>query len=77
VWCENHSDLFALESSLELNSTEPVVVGLLGLVISVRKEEGSGTEVKLERGVEYCVDKNQLGVGHADHLFLSLLIISI
>jgi hypothetical protein len=69
VSCEIHSDLFALESSLELNSTEPVVVGFLGLVISVGKEEASSAEVKLEGLVTYCVDKNQLGVGHAGHLF--------
>ena len=77
MWCENHSDLFALESSLELNSAKPVVVGLLGRVISVREEESSGSEVKLKGLVEYCVEKNQLGVGHAGHLFLSLLIISL
>lgn len=39
------SDLVTFESSVELDPTEPVIVCLLGLVVSVCVEGGSGAEV--------------------------------
>lgn len=62
------SDLVALESSLELDLAEPVVVGLLGLVVSVGVESGSTSEVELERCVQHCIDDHLFGREATCHL---------
>jgi hypothetical protein len=69
VCCDDHSDLVALESSLELDLAKPVVVGLLGLVVSVGVEGRSTTEVELQGRVQHCVNDNLLGGEATCHLF--------
>ena len=66
--CDDHSDLVALESSLELDLAKPVVVGLLGLVVSVGVESGSTSEVELEGSVQNCIDDHLFGGEATCHL---------
>lgn len=68
VCYDNHSDLVALKSSLELDLAEPVVVGLLGLVVSVGVESGSTSEVELEGSVQHCIDNHLFGGEATCHL---------
>ncbi len=55
VWMGN-SKLVALESAVELNEAEPVVVGGLGLVPSVAVESSSSAEVHCYGSVQHEVD---------------------
>ncbi len=51
-----NSKLVALESAVELNEAEPVVVGGLGLVPSIAVESYSSAEVHCHGSVQHKVD---------------------
>ena len=62
------SELVALESTLELNFTKPVVESALSGVVSVAAEESSSPYVQLHGFVEIPIDHDLCYVWSACHL---------
>ena len=61
------SDLVTFNTALELNLSEPVVVGGLSLVVSESEQEGGASDVALNRLVAHDVDDLLLVVSSAGH----------